>query len=59
SAEQSGIDATMIEAKINERNQARAEKDYATSDRIRDELLALGIVIKDGPEGTTWTKVVS
>ncbi len=46
-------DAT-IEAKIAKRNEARAAKDFAQSDAIRDELLAAGIVIKDGPEGTTW-----
>ncbi len=43
-----------IEAKIAQRNEARAAKDFAQSDAIRDELLAAGIVIKDGPEGTTW-----
>ena len=41
-----------------ERTAARAAKDWTTSDRIRDELIEMGIAIKDGPEGTTWTKVV-
>ena len=36
------------------RKAARARKDFRESDRIRDELLAKGIVLKDGPEGTTW-----
>ena len=36
------------------RNAARAAKDFKESDRIRDELLAKGIVLKDGPTGTTW-----
>jgi cysteinyl-tRNA synthetase len=36
------------------RNAARAAKNFAESDRIRDELLAQGIVLKDGPTGTTW-----
>jgi len=36
------------------RKSARDRKDWATSDKIRDELLKVGIVIKDGKEGTTW-----
>ena len=36
------------------RNAARKNKDFQESDRIRDELLAKGIVLKDGPQGTTW-----
>ncbi len=47
-----------IEAKIEARNAARAAKDWARADEIRDELLALGIAIKDSSEGTTWKKVV-
>jgi cysteinyl-tRNA synthetase len=39
---------------INKRNQARAAKDWATSDAVRDQLLAHRIVLKDSPEGTTW-----
>jgi cysteinyl-tRNA synthetase len=50
--------AGEIETKIAERNAARDAKDWATADRIRDELLELGIAIKDSAEGTTWTKVV-
>lgn len=37
------------------RQQAKSNKDFATSDLIRDQLSALGIQIKDGKEGTTWT----
>ena len=37
------------------RKQARDNKDFATSDRIRDELIALGVQLKDGKEGTTFS----
>ena len=40
---------------IDLRNQARANKDYHTSDQIRDTLSELGIQLKDGKEGTTFT----
>ncbi len=43
-----------IAAAIAARNAARKAKDFKQSDRIRDELLAKGIVLKDGPGGTTW-----
>ncbi|MDC7219665.1 MAG: cysteine--tRNA ligase [Spirochaetales bacterium] len=46
-----------IEALIEERNQARKDKNFARSDEIRDELLARGIKIIDTPQGTTWEKV--
>jgi cysteinyl-tRNA synthetase len=36
------------------RQQARTNKDWTTSDKIRDGLAAAGIVVKDGKEGTTW-----
>ena len=39
------------------RNKARENKDFATSDRIRDKLLALGIQLKDGKEGTSYTHI--
>lgn len=45
-----------IEALIEERQQARENKDWATADRIRDELKAKGIILKDTPQGVTWTK---
>ena len=40
------------------RTAARAQKDWATSDKIRDGLAAAGITVKDGKEGTSWTKQV-
>lgn len=45
-----------IEKLIEERQQARANKDWATADRIRDELKAQGIILKDTPQGVTWIK---
>jgi cysteinyl-tRNA synthetase len=50
--------ATKVEALITARNQARADRDWAEADRIRDEIAGLGLAIKDGPEGTTWSRVV-
>ena len=45
-----------IEELIAQRNQARKNKDYALSDKIRDDLLARGIVLEDTAGGTTWKK---
>lgn len=39
------------------RNGAKMNKDYATSDRIRDGLQQIGFQLKDGKEGTTWSKM--
>jgi cysteinyl-tRNA synthetase len=50
----SGIDAKQIDGLIADRTAARARKDFAESDRIRDQLAAMGVVIKDSKEGTTW-----
>jgi cysteinyl-tRNA synthetase len=50
----SGIDAKQIDGLIADRTAARARKDFKESDRIRDELAALGVVIKDSKDGTTW-----
>jgi cysteinyl-tRNA synthetase len=50
----SGVDATEIEGLISERTAARGRKDFRESDRIRDELAAMGVVIKDSKDGTTW-----
>jgi cysteinyl-tRNA synthetase len=43
-----------VQVLIDARNAARKEKDFKEADRIRDELLGKGIVLKDGPSGTTW-----
>ena len=45
-----------IEALIEQRQQARKNKDWATADKIRDDLKAQGIILKDTPQGVTWTK---
>jgi len=49
-----GIDAATVQARIVERASARKARDFARGDAIRDELLALGVAILDGPEGTSW-----
>ena len=53
-----GMDEDAIEAKLVARAEAKANRDFAAADAIRDELIAAGIVIKDGPDGTTWTRSV-
>lgn len=45
-----------IEALIQQRQEARKNKDWATADKIRDDLKAMGIILKDTPQGVTWTK---
>jgi cysteinyl-tRNA synthetase len=53
-AEEIGLAPDEIEKKIAARDAARKAKNFKESDRIRDELAAIGIVLKDSPEGTTW-----
>jgi cysteinyl-tRNA synthetase len=55
----SGIDPKLVEGLISDRTAARARKDFGESDRIRDELAAMGVVLKDGKDAdgkpvTTW-----
>jgi cysteinyl-tRNA synthetase len=49
-----GIDGAEVEARIGERAAARKARDFARADGIRDELLARGVALLDGPEGTGW-----
>ncbi len=49
-----GMTEAAIEDAIARRNQARADKDWAAADAIRDELAGKGIGLKDGPQGTGW-----
>ncbi|GAB4487132.1 MAG: cysteine--tRNA ligase [Saprospiraceae bacterium] len=46
----------LMELILDIRGQARSQKDWATSDKIRDALAAVGIAIKDGKEGVSWSK---
>lgn len=48
------VDAAEVEALIQARLEARAAKNWAESDRIRDQLTAMGVVLEDGKGGTTW-----
>lgn len=50
------IDAGLVESLIQQRNDARANKNFKISDKIRDELADMGVEIKDGPNGTTWSQ---
>lgn len=46
----------QIEALIKQRDEARANRDFATSDQIRDQLKAQGIILEDTPQGTRWKR---
>lgn len=48
------VDKAQVEALVAQRLEARKVKNFAESDRIRDELTAMGVILKDSKEGTTW-----
>ena len=54
--DKSDVDVSVIQAIIKERNDARREKNWAVADAARKKLSDMGIVIEDGPNGTTWRK---
>jgi cysteinyl-tRNA synthetase len=56
---EAGIQADEVERLIAERAAARKAKDFRRADEIRDQLLARGVVLKDGAGGTTWSTVQS
>jgi cysteinyl-tRNA synthetase len=53
----SGVDAQIIENLVAERAQAKAARNFARADSIRQELLDQGVVLKDGATGTTWERL--
>jgi cysteinyl-tRNA synthetase len=54
SAREKGVDPAWLDKQVSDRAAARKAKNFAESDRIRDELLAMGVVLKDSKDGTTW-----
>jgi len=46
--------APRVEHLLVERNEARANKDWARADQIRDELKSMGVIVKDSADGTSW-----
>ena len=55
-ASKAGLSGDAIEVLIAERNAARKARDFARADAVRNELLSQGIVLEDGPGGTTWRR---
>jgi cysteinyl-tRNA synthetase len=53
---QGDADASAIEARIQERTAAKRNRDFATADHIREQLKTEGIILEDGPAGTTWRR---
>lgn len=55
-AQTAGSNDDEIEELVRKRDEARSNKDWATSDQIRDQLKEMGITIQDTPQGTRWTR---
>ena len=51
-----GLSPEEIDALVEERNQARRDRDFARSDEIRSQLSEKGVLLEDGPQGTTWRR---
>jgi len=52
----SGLSDVAIDEMIAQRLQARESRDWASADKIRDQLISAGITIEDSSEGTTWRR---
>ena len=50
------LDSEEIEALLQKRVAARQERDFETSDKIRDDLARQGVILEDGPNGTSWRR---
>jgi cysteinyl-tRNA synthetase len=57
SASTADLESSLIELLINSRAEARKAKQFALSDKIRDDLKAMGVLLEDTKEGTTWKKM--
>lgn len=55
-SEDEGLSDEQIETLIEQRQQAKADKDWGRADQIRDELTAAGIILEDSPQGTRWRR---
>ena len=55
-AKEAGNDDAVIEELVAQRTEARKNKDWAKSDELRDQLKEMGVVLKDTPQGTRWSR---